>query len=147
MKLMAEWYCAANDSMFFLPSWSSSPKAYSARSDENNVRASANVIHPRSSAGNADKEREAWPHLFHRASWHPTKRQRLPQIAISLFPFVEVSSGPITVSLNALPSRFPPPWSVEDIGGSFVVKASNDRPLVFIHYWDGVGRRSLAKCY
>jgi hypothetical protein len=25
------------------------------------------------------------------------------------------------------------------------VKASNDRPLVFIYYWDGVGRRSLAK--
>jgi hypothetical protein len=41
--------------------------------------------------------------------------------------------------------RFPPPWTVEDIGGSFVVKASNDRPLVFIYYWDGVGRRSLAK--
>jgi hypothetical protein len=43
------------------------------------------------------------------------------------------------------PRRFPPPWSVEDVGGSFVVKASNDRPLVFIYYWDGVGRRSLAK--
>jgi hypothetical protein len=40
---------------------------------------------------------------------------------------------------------FPPPWFVEDIGGSFVVKASNDRPLVFIYYWEGVGRRSLAK--
>jgi hypothetical protein len=25
-----------------------------------------------------------------------------------------------------------PPWTVEDVGGSFVVKASNDRPLVFI---------------
>ena len=41
--------------------------------------------------------------------------------------------------------RFPPPWSVEDIGGSFVVKASNNRPLVFIYYWNGVGRRSLAR--
>ena len=41
--------------------------------------------------------------------------------------------------------RFPPPWSIEDIGGCFVVKASNDRPLVFIYYWDGFGRRSLAK--
>jgi hypothetical protein len=30
--------------------------------------------------------------------------------------------------------RFPPPWSVEDIGGGFVVKASNGRPLVFIYY-------------
>jgi hypothetical protein len=43
------------------------------------------------------------------------------------------------------PRRFPPQWSVEDIGGSFVVKASNDRPLMFIYYCDGVGRRSLAK--
>jgi hypothetical protein len=43
------------------------------------------------------------------------------------------------------PRRFPPPWTVEDVGGSFVVKASNDRPLVFIYYREGVGRRSLAK--
>jgi len=43
------------------------------------------------------------------------------------------------------PRRFPPPWTVEDIGGSFVVKASNNRPLVFIYYREGVGRRSLAK--
>ena len=28
---------------------------------------------------------------------------------------------------------------------SFVVKASNDRPLVFVHYREGLGRRSLAK--
>jgi hypothetical protein len=41
--------------------------------------------------------------------------------------------------------RFPPPWSVEDIGGCFVVKASNDRPLLFIYYGEGVARRSLAK--
>jgi hypothetical protein len=43
------------------------------------------------------------------------------------------------------PRRFPPPWTVEDIGGSFVVKASNDRPLLFIYYWNGFGRRSLAR--
>jgi hypothetical protein len=41
--------------------------------------------------------------------------------------------------------RFPPPWAVEDIGGSFVVKASNDRPLVYIYYRDGIGCRSLTK--
>ena len=41
--------------------------------------------------------------------------------------------------------RFPPPWFIEDIGGYFVAKASNGRPLVFIYYWDGVARRSLAK--
>jgi hypothetical protein len=37
-----------------------------------------------------------------------------------------------------------PPWAVEDIGGCFVVKASNDRPLVFIYYGAGVARRPLA---
>jgi len=41
--------------------------------------------------------------------------------------------------------RFPPPWTVEDIGGSFVVKASNERPLIFIYYRDGAGRQSLAR--
>ena len=41
--------------------------------------------------------------------------------------------------------RYPAPWAVEDIGGCFVVKASNDRPLVFIYYGEGVARRSLAR--
>jgi hypothetical protein len=33
-----------------------------------------------------------------------------------------------------MPKRhwFPRPWFVEDIGGCFVVKASDDQPLVFI---------------
>jgi hypothetical protein len=45
-----------------------------------------------------------------------------------------------------MPERhFPPPWFVEDIGGCFVVRASNDRPLVFIYYGEGVARRSLAR--
>jgi hypothetical protein len=43
--------------MFLLPSSSVSPKAYCASLVENKVRASANVIHPRSSGGNADNER------------------------------------------------------------------------------------------
>ena len=43
------------------------------------------------------------------------------------------------------PRRFPPPWTVEDIGGCFVVKASNERPLLFIYYREGVARRSLAR--
>ena len=42
------------------------------------------------------------------------------------------------------PRRFPPPRSVEDIGGCFAVKASNGRPLIFICYGEGAGRRSLA---
>jgi hypothetical protein len=41
--------------------------------------------------------------------------------------------------------RFPLPWCVDDIGGCFVVKASNNRPLVFIYYGEGVRRRSLAR--
>jgi len=41
--------------------------------------------------------------------------------------------------------RFPPPWSVEDIGGCFVVKASNGQPLVFIYHREGVAHRSLAR--
>ena len=41
--------------------------------------------------------------------------------------------------------RYPAPWAVEDIDGCFVVKASNDRPLVFIYYGEGVARRSLAR--
>jgi len=41
--------------------------------------------------------------------------------------------------------RFPSPWSVDDIGGCFVVKASNGQPLVFIYYGEGAGHRSLAR--
>jgi hypothetical protein len=41
--------------------------------------------------------------------------------------------------------RFPPPWFIEDVGGCFVAKASNNRPLIFIYYGEGVGRRSLTK--
>jgi hypothetical protein len=49
------------------------------------------------------------------------------------------------VSTKPEARRFPPPWSVEDIGGSFVVKASNDQPVIFIYYREGIGRRPLAK--
>ena len=41
--------------------------------------------------------------------------------------------------------RFPPPWFIEDVGGCFVVKASNNRPLVFIYSGEGFARRSLAR--
>jgi hypothetical protein len=41
--------------------------------------------------------------------------------------------------------RFPSPWSIDDIGGCFVVKASNGQPLVFIYYGEGAARRSIAK--
>src|SRR6516164_1571763 len=57
MKLITDWCRAANDSIAFLPSSSVSPKAYGSPLVENDVRASANVIQPRSPADNADKER------------------------------------------------------------------------------------------
>jgi hypothetical protein len=41
--------------------------------------------------------------------------------------------------------HFPSPWCVEDIGGCFVVKVNNGRPLVFIYYGESAGRRSLAR--
>jgi hypothetical protein len=40
---------------------------------------------------------------------------------------------------------FPPPWYIEDIGGSFVVKAKMGCRWCSSIYWDGAGRRSLAK--
>jgi hypothetical protein len=40
--------------------------------------------------------------------------------------------------------HFPPPWSIEDIGGYFVVRANDGQPLVFISYGEGVARRSIA---
>src|SRR6516164_8161728 len=57
MKLMTDTCCAANDSMLVLPSGSDSPHAYCAPLAENKMRAWANVIHPRSAGGNADKDR------------------------------------------------------------------------------------------
>jgi hypothetical protein len=46
-----------------------------------------------------------------------------------------------------MPERryFSPPWSIEDIGGYFVVKANNGQPLVFISYRDGIACRSIAR--
>jgi hypothetical protein len=46
--------------------------------------------------------------------------------------------------------RFPPPWSVEDIGAdvqrrAFVVKDCNGQSLAYIYYEEEPGRRSAAK--
>ena len=48
------------------------------------------------------------------------------------------------------PRRFPPPWSVEDIGPevqrrAFIVKDSNGQSLAYIYYEEEPGRRSAAK--
>ena len=46
------------------------------------------------------------------------------------------------------PRRFPPPWSIEDIGAAFVVKDGNDQKLAYVCITrkspDGVRRRSCS---
>jgi hypothetical protein len=41
--------------------------------------------------------------------------------------------------------RFPPPWSVKDLGACFVVKDSNGQKLAAIYYKGESGRWSAAK--
>jgi hypothetical protein len=42
------------------------------------------------------------------------------------------------------PRRFPPPWSLEDIGTAYVVK-DNRHKLAYVYYEEEPGRRSSAK--
>jgi hypothetical protein len=37
--------------------------------------------------------------------------------------------------------RFPPPWSVEDIGAAFVVKDSGGQQLAYVYFEEEPGRR------
>jgi hypothetical protein len=39
-----------------------------------------------------------------------------------------------------MPRRFPPPWSVEDIGAAFVVKDSTGEQLAYVYFEDEPGR-------
>jgi hypothetical protein len=41
--------------------------------------------------------------------------------------------------------RFPPPWTVEDIGAAFVVRDHNTQQLAHVYFEDEPGRRSAAK--
>jgi hypothetical protein len=43
------------------------------------------------------------------------------------------------------PRRFPPPWTVEDIGAAFVVKDSGGQKLAYIYFEEEAERRSAAK--
>jgi hypothetical protein len=41
--------------------------------------------------------------------------------------------------------RFPPPWSIQDLGAAFVVKDSTRHKLAYVYYEEERGRRSAAK--
>jgi hypothetical protein len=41
--------------------------------------------------------------------------------------------------------RFPPPWSVEDIGAAFLVKDSSGQKLGYFYFEEEPGRRSVAE--
>jgi hypothetical protein len=43
------------------------------------------------------------------------------------------------------PRRFPPPWTIEDIGAAFAVKDSCGQKLSYVYYEEEPGRRSAAK--
>ena len=43
------------------------------------------------------------------------------------------------------PRRFPPPWSIEDLGAAFVVMDRSGQKLLFVYYEEEAGRRSSAK--
>jgi hypothetical protein len=45
-----------------------------------------------------------------------------------------------------MPTRhFPPPWSVEDTVGCFIVLDHNGQALAYVYYEEEAGRRSAAK--
>jgi hypothetical protein len=41
--------------------------------------------------------------------------------------------------------RFPPPWSIEDLGAAFVVKDNARHKLAYVPYKDEPGQRSTAR--
>jgi hypothetical protein len=58
--------------------------------------------------------------------------------------FVEFRSRILFVH-TMTPRRFPPPWSIEDIGACFLVTDSTGQKLAAIYYEEEPGRRSATK--
>ena len=49
----------------------------------------------------------------------------------------ETTDNPLRSSANfSGRRRFPPPWSVDDIGGCFLVKDANGQMLAYVYYDD-----------
>jgi hypothetical protein len=46
---------------------------------------------------------------------------------------------------HALPSPFPPPWTVEELDACLVVRDYNGQQLAYVYFEDEPGRRSAAK--
>jgi endo-1,4-beta-D-glucanase Y len=49
------------------------------------------------------------------------------------------------LATNRTDRRFPPPWSVEEQPGYFIVRDANDQQLAYVYYESEPGRRSASK--
>jgi hypothetical protein len=48
--------------------------------------------------------------------------------------------------MNAVPGRrFPPPWTVDELDGCFVVRDHSGQQLAYVYFEDEPGRRSADK--
>ena len=52
---------------------------------------------------------------------------------------------PLKIATAKKGMRFPPPWSIEDLGAAYVVKDSARHKLAYVYYEEEPGRRSAAK--